>query len=198
MLRLQYEVGGSPNQVILDEIHTKYHRIHSQDSPSDIHGKQPSDNSRQMVCCGLQAVILQSTVQSAPILSETQGHLPYLPGIVHEPVNTSNWLWLDQGIERIHYLTVPHNDNSYRANRRTLIVSRFKVYSCKIFHCMSFLYLFHILLILPAMSFRSQTGSSTSTSSPFDNSSIIKSNSGRRRYEKMLYSSVLSTSSWVE
>ena len=44
----------------------------------------------------------------------------------------------------------------------------------------SLLYLFHILIIFPAISLRSQSGSSTSTFSPFHNISSWKSKVGRR------------------
>ena len=43
-------------------------------------------------------------------------------------------LGLDEGVERIYYLTITHNDYSNGTNRRTLIVSRFKIYCCKILH----------------------------------------------------------------
>ena len=66
-------------------------------------------------------------------------------------------LWLDERVERIHNLTIANNNNSNRANAAALIVSRFKIYSCKVLHCFSSLYLFHILFILPAISLRNHS-----------------------------------------
>jgi hypothetical protein len=43
-------------------------------------------------------------------------------------------LWLNERVERIHNLTVAHNDNANGANGRALVVSCLKIYSCKISH----------------------------------------------------------------
>ena len=48
----QYEADGS---LILERLAVKRRgcrRTHNQDSPSDRHGRQLSDNFRQMACCG--------------------------------------------------------------------------------------------------------------------------------------------------
>jgi len=43
-------------------------------------------------------------------------------------------LRLDKRIERIYYLTAANNNNTYRANATALIISRFKIYCCKVLH----------------------------------------------------------------
>jgi len=50
------------------------------------------------------------------------------------PVVIIVWLRLNERVERIYNLTIANNDDSYRAYAATLIVSRFKIYCCKVFH----------------------------------------------------------------
>ena len=41
---------------------------------------------------------------------------------------------LDEGVERIHYLSIADNHDSYTAYTGAFIVGGFKIYSCKVFH----------------------------------------------------------------
>ena len=43
-------------------------------------------------------------------------------------------LRLNERIERIHYLAISHNDNTYRTNAAALVVGCLKIYRCKIPH----------------------------------------------------------------
>jgi len=43
-------------------------------------------------------------------------------------------LGLNEGVERIDYLAVTNDNDTNRANAAALVVSRFKIYSCKISH----------------------------------------------------------------
>ena len=47
-------------------------------------------------------------------------------------------LRLDERVERINYLAIANNDDSYRAYAATLIVGRLKIYGCKISHTVYF------------------------------------------------------------
>ena len=48
------------------------------------------------------------------------------------PVVVIVGLWLDEGVEGIYYLAITHYDDTYRANRTTLIVGRFKIYGSEV------------------------------------------------------------------
>ena len=48
-------------------------------------------------------------------------------------------LWMNERVELIHNLSVPNDDHTNRTYRRTIIVGRFKIYSCKISHGLIFL-----------------------------------------------------------
>ena len=69
-LQLQFEAGGFLNQGILAVKHKAYRRTHSQDSPSDRHGTQPSNNPHRMACGEQQVVNLLSEVLSVLTLKE--------------------------------------------------------------------------------------------------------------------------------
>ena len=179
----QSGVGGFLNQGVLAAKRTVCRRTHSRDSPSDRHGTRLSDNLHQRACCERQGQALYQWFYLRPDFWEYWG---FLGVFATEPVNLATpvviivRLWLDERVERIHNLTITYNDYANGANRTALVVCRFKIYCCKISHYLSSLYLFHILFILPAISLRSQRGSSTSMSSPFQRISCMKSNVGRR------------------
>jgi hypothetical protein len=44
---------------------------------------------------------------------------------------------LDEGIERIYYLSVTHDDNTYAAYAGAFVVGGFKIYGGKVFHAVS-------------------------------------------------------------
>lgn len=172
--RQQSEADGSPNQEAQAVKHKGYRKTHSQDSPSDRLGTRPSDNFHQKACCEQQVVNLLSQVLFAPRLLEYRSIVSIFmtEGMnLRTPVIIIVRLRLDERIERIYNLAIANNDNPHGTYRTPLIVCCFKIYSCKIFHFRSSLYLFHILFIFPAISLRSQKGSNTSTSSPFQSSS---------------------------
>ena len=50
------------------------------------------------------------------------------------PVVIIVWLRLNERVESINNLAITNNDDSYRANAAALIISRFKINCCKIFH----------------------------------------------------------------
>ena len=89
--QLQSEAGGFLNQEAPAVRHKGCHRTHSQGSPSDIRGKQPSDNLRQRACCEPQEVNLLSEVLSAPILLGKLVHRQYLHDRDHEPMSTNSY-----------------------------------------------------------------------------------------------------------
>ena len=72
--------------------HKEYHRIHSQDSPSDIHGTPLSDNLHQKAYYEPQEVNLLLEALFETILWGIQEHRQYLHGRVHasENINTYN------------------------------------------------------------------------------------------------------------
>ena len=86
--------------------------------------------------------------------------------------------WFYERIELINLHAITIYDNTNTTNRTTFVICCFKIYCCKVFH-LSSLYLFHILLTVPAISLRSHRGSSTSSSSRFQSSSCWKSKVGR-------------------
>ena len=92
-IRLQQSgVGGSQDSGMLCVRLPACRKIHSQDSPSDIHGTQPSDTLHQMACCGPQEAIPGLMVLSAPTLRGILGHHQYLHDRDHEPVNTNSYI----------------------------------------------------------------------------------------------------------
>ena len=54
-------------------------------------------------------------------------------------------LWLNEGVERIYKLTIPHDDNADRTHGGALIVGCLKIYCCKVFHTCSVL----IISVIP-------------------------------------------------
>ena len=90
--QLQSEAGGFPNQEAPAVRHKGCHRTHSLDSPSDISGKQPSDNLRQKAYYEQRVVSSLSEALSEPILLEKPVHRQYLHGRDHEPVNTNSYI----------------------------------------------------------------------------------------------------------
>ena len=46
-------------------------------------------------------------------------------------------LWLDQGLKRIHDLTIAHDHHTHGADAGTLVVGRLKIYCCKVSHIQS-------------------------------------------------------------
>ena len=100
-----------------------------------------------------------------------RGHIPILVG------GTGFYI---QAVLRGIEFDENENDDSYRTYTTALIVSSLKVYRCKVSHFyLSSLYLSQIRFAIPAISCRSQSGSSTSMSSPFFRISCMKSNAGR-------------------
>ena len=55
----QSGAGGSPTPALLVVTHREYRRTHSLGSPSDRHGKRPSDSLHQKAYCEQQAASLQ-------------------------------------------------------------------------------------------------------------------------------------------
>ena len=85
------EADGFQALALLAVKHKEYQRIHSQDSPSDIHGTQPSETLHQMACCGPQEAIPGLMVLSAPTLRGILGHRWCLHNRDHEPESTSSY-----------------------------------------------------------------------------------------------------------
>ena len=85
------EADGFQALALLAVKHKEYHRIHSQDSPSDIHGTQPSDTLHQMACYEPQGAGLQSEVLSAPIPLEKLVHRQYRRSTDHVLDCTSSY-----------------------------------------------------------------------------------------------------------
>ena len=88
--QLQYEAGGSLNP----EGHAVRHKVcrktHSRDSPSDTHGKQPSNNLRQKACYEQRVASSLSEALSEPILLEKLVHRQYLHGRDHAAENSNS------------------------------------------------------------------------------------------------------------
>ena len=87
----QFEAGGFLNQGVLAAKRKVCRKTHSQGSPSDRRGTQPSDTPHQKAYYELQVEDLLSLVLSVPILLEIPGLLPYLDYKDHEPENTNNY-----------------------------------------------------------------------------------------------------------
>ena len=88
-LRQRFGVDGWANAETLGAKHKACRKNHNRDNPSDKHGKPPSNNSRRTFCCEPPKAAPQSKALPAPRLLETQAHLRYLLGKVHEPANTN-------------------------------------------------------------------------------------------------------------
>ena len=115
-LRLRCEADGWQGRGKLCEIRTGCLKTHNPGNPSDKHGRQPSNNFRQMGDYELQGVSPQSAVLSEPIPWETRGIVRILTAEavnLAAPVIIVVGLWLDQGVERIYNLSVPDYNNSY-------------------------------------------------------------------------------------
>ena len=53
------------------------------------------------------------------------------PGV---PVGVIVRLGLDERIERVYYLAVPHNDHAHTAHAGALVIGRLEIYGCKVSH----------------------------------------------------------------
>ena len=90
--QLQYEAGGFLNPGGPAVKHKVCRRTHSRDSPSDTHGRQPSNNLRQKAYYEQRVASSLSEALFSPILLEKLVHRQYLHGRDHEPVNTNSYI----------------------------------------------------------------------------------------------------------
>ena len=58
------------------------------------------------------------------------------PGV---PIRVILRFGLDEAVEAVCYLAIPHYHNAHRADACTLLVGRFEIYRCKIFHRIKYL-----------------------------------------------------------
>ena len=75
-------------------------------------------------------------------------------------------LGLYQGVEPVNNLTIPDDDYAHGADAGPLVIGRLEVYSSKISHRMSSLYLSHMCSEISASSSRNHLGDNTSISLP--------------------------------
>ena len=148
-----------------------YNGIHNQDSPSDSNGRQLSGSSRRKLCYGPLMADLRSMALSVSTPQEIQVRLlcPHESG--HAPGCTNNYnSWAQAGSESRTYLQSHHPSQSPHQRSRHWFAHCFvgclKIYSSKVFHRLSSLYLFHMCSEISASSSRNHLGESTSMSLP--------------------------------